>query len=148
MTDLRAVFDDLIRFETVLWNDIDARLRAECGVPLGSFNLMMVIDAIAQCRVYDIAAALELTVGGTSQAVDRLEARGHCLRRPHPSDRRSSIVELTPAGETLLSQAGPVFDGQLERFLRAPLSARTLSQLAAALSTVRGASHTAPTDPA
>ena len=147
MTDLRAVFDDLVRFETVLWNDIDARLRSECGVPLGSFNLMMVIDATAQCRVYDIAAALELTVGGTSQAVDRLEARGHCVRRPHPNDRRSSIVELTPAGQDLLSRAGPVFDQQLEHFLQAPLSVRALSQLAAALGTVRGASRTVATDP-
>lgn len=146
MTDLRAVFDDLVRFETVLWNDIDARLRGECDVPLGSLNLMMVIDATPQCRVYDIAAALELTVGGTSQAVDRLEARGHCVRRPHPTDRRSSIVELTPAGQGLLSRAGPVFDQQLESFLQAPLSARALGQLATTLATVRGASRTVTTD--
>ena len=146
MADLRAVFDDLVRFETVLWNDIDARLRSECGVPLGSFNLMMVIDATEQCRVFDIAEALELTVGGTSQAVDRLEARGHCVRRPHPTDRRSSVVELTPAGQGLLESAGPVFDQQLEQFLRAPLTARALGQLAAALSTVRGASRTVTTD--
>ena len=147
MADLRAVFDDLVRFETVLWNHIDARLRSECGVPLGSFNLLMVIDATPQCRVYDIAAALELTVGGTSQAVDRLEARGHCVRKPHPSDRRSSIVELTPTGQALLSRAGPVFDQQLEQFLRGPLSARALGQLAAALTTVRRAGRTVATDP-
>ena len=98
MADLRAVFDDLVRFETVLWNHIDARLRSECGVPLGSFNLLMVIDATPQCRVYDIAAALELTVGGTSQAVDRLEARGHCVRsRTRPTAVPRSLSSHRPA---------------------------------------------------
>ena len=36
--------------------------------------------------------------------VDRLEARGLAERRPHPSDRRSRLVALTPAGATLWSQ--------------------------------------------
>jgi len=36
--------------------------------------------------------------------VDRLEARGLAERRPHPSDRRSRLVVLTPAGKKLWSQ--------------------------------------------
>ncbi len=36
--------------------------------------------------------------------VDRLEARGLAERRPHPSDRRSRLVALTPAGGKLWSQ--------------------------------------------
>ena len=44
MTDLRAVFDDLVRFETVLWGEMDARLRRDSGVPLGSVNVMLVIN--------------------------------------------------------------------------------------------------------
>ena len=36
--------------------------------------------------------------------VDRLEARGLAERRPHPSDRRSRLVALTPAGDKLWSQ--------------------------------------------
>jgi DNA-binding MarR family transcriptional regulator len=143
VTDLRAVFDDLVRFETVLWGEIDARLRRECAVALGSVNVMMVIDSTPECRVYDIAQALAITVGGTSQAVDRLESAGHCARRANPADRRSSIVELTAAGEALLETALVVFDDELNRLIRAPLSATALKHLSAALHTVRRAATTA-----
>ncbi|MET3807860.1 DNA-binding MarR family transcriptional regulator [Nakamurella sp. UYEF19] len=137
--DLRQVFDDLVRFETVLWAEVDRRLRAECGLTLGNLNVMMVIDSTPLCRVYDVAAALAITVGGTSQAIDRLQASGWCERRPNPEDRRSSILELTDAGDALLAAAGPVFDSGLERFLSAPLSATGLRDLAAALGKVRRA---------
>ena len=89
MTDLRQVFDDLVRFETILWGAVDGRLQDECGVGLASLNGMLVIDATPLCRVHDIARAVAITVGGASQAVDRLESAGLCARRANPSDRRS-----------------------------------------------------------
>ena len=138
-TDLREVFDNLVRFETILWNTIDARLRRDCGIPLGSFNVMLIVAATPSCRVYDIATALAITVGGTSQAVDRIENAGLCLRRPNPDDRRSSILELTSAGQDLLASAGIVFDQELEAFLRAPLSTSAVGHLGAALAAVRAA---------
>jgi DNA-binding MarR family transcriptional regulator len=143
VADLRRVFDDLIRFETILWNAVDARLQRECGVSLSSLNAMMVIASTPSCRVQDIARAVAITVGGASQAIDRLETAGHCVRRPNPVDRRSSILELTPLGQELLNRAGVVFDQELETLLHAPLTERSLSQLAAALATVRGAASPA-----
>ena len=137
MTDLRQVFDDLVRFETILWGAIDARLQGECGVGLASLNAMLVIDATPLCRVHDIARAVAITVGGASQAVDRLESAALCARRANPSDRRSSIVELTAEGKELLGIAAPVFDRELERLLLAPLPSTDLAQLADALSTLR-----------
>jgi DNA-binding MarR family transcriptional regulator len=136
---LRKVFDDLVRFETVLWNTVDARLRREHDFTLGGLNVLMVVEATALCRVYDIAAALEITVGGVSQAVDRLEKSSLLSRRPNPEDRRSSIVELTPPGRKVLEAARATFDDELERQLRAPLSANALTQFAGALDTVRRA---------
>ncbi|BEP12112.1 MarR family winged helix-turn-helix transcriptional regulator [Acidothermaceae bacterium B102] len=137
--ELRQVFDDLVRFETVLWNSVDASLRRECNVGLGSFNLLLIIDETPQCRVQDIASALAITVGGTSQAVDRAEAAGWCVRSANPGDRRSSILELTDAGLALLTAAGEVFDTELERLLCAPLSRTAFAQLGSALATVRRA---------
>lgn len=133
------MFDDLVRFETILWNALDARLQRECGLGMGSLNAMLVIDSTPSCRVHDIAKAVAITVGGASQAVDRLEDAGLSVRRPNPSDRRSSILELTAGGEKLLEEAEAVFDRELETFLRDPLSERSLGQLAAALSKLRAA---------
>lgn len=143
--DLRQLFDDLVRFETDLWNGIDARLRQECDVTLGGLNVLLVVERAGSCRVNDIAAALSITVGGASQAVDRLERLGHCTRRPHPADRRSSIVELTASGRELVMEAGPVFDRELATRLAGPLPDTALGHLASALATLRA---TAPHTPA
>ncbi len=121
----------------MLWAAVDGRLQNECGVTLASLNVMLVIEATPTCRVHDIAQALAITVGGTSQAVDRLEAAGRCARRANPSDRRSSILELTPEGKALVDRAAPVFDSELDRLLRAPLPGTALTHLADALSTLR-----------
>jgi DNA-binding MarR family transcriptional regulator len=142
VTDLRQVFDDLVRFETIMWGAIDARLQEECGVGLASLNAMLVIDATPLCRVQDIARAVAITVGGASQAVDRLESAGLCVRRANPSDRRSSIVELTPEGMELLAIAAPVFDSDLDGLLRTPLSGTAFTHLADALSTLRRSAAT------
>ncbi|TVS99468.1 MarR family transcriptional regulator [Amycolatopsis bartoniae] len=131
------MFDDLIRFEVLLWNALDARLRDEVGLPLGSLDVMRIVARTSNCRVYDIATALGITVGGTSQAVDRLEKRGLCARRPNPDDRRSSLVELTPEGQELLEAALPVFDRELERHLRVP----GLDRFAAELTTLRASAE-------
>ena len=148
MTDLRQVFDDLVRFETILWGAIDARLLQECGVGLAPLNTMLVVDATPLCRVQDIARAVAITVGGASQAVDRLESAGLCARRANPSDRRSSIVELTPEGTELLAAAAPVFDRELDRLLRAPLPGTALAHLADTLSTLRRSAVTQAVSPA
>jgi len=137
VTDLRKVFDDLIRFETVLWNDVDALLQREADVSLGNLNVLLVVEATPTCRVQDIAKALAITVGGTSQAVDRLEKAGMCLRVPHPSDRRSSIIELTDAGVTVLRRATPIFDDALKRLLGEPLPPATLAAFADSIGTLR-----------
>lgn len=142
--DLRQVFDDLVRFETDLWNGIDARLRQECDVTLGGLNVMLVVERAGSCRVNDIAAALSITVGGASQAVDRIEKLGHCTRRPHPADRRSSIVELTAAGQELVNEAGPVLDRELASRLAAPLPDAALGHLAAALAALRATTPHTP----
>lgn len=142
--DLRQLFDDLVRFETDLWNGIDARLRQDCGVTLGGLNVLLVVERAGSCRVNDIAAALSITVGGASQAVDRLEKLGLCARSPHRTDRRSSLVELTAAGRDLVGEAGPVFDSELTTRLAGPLPDTALGNLAAALAVLRAATPHGP----
>jgi DNA-binding MarR family transcriptional regulator len=140
MTDLKRIFDDLVRFETTLWDAVDARLRGELGLPMGSFDPMQIIGRTTPCRVQDIASRLSITVGGASKAVDRIEANGYCLRRSNPDDRRSSIIELTPRGERLLAEATVVFERELETRISSLLAAGALEQLGASLATLRSGS--------
>lgn len=113
----QTVMNVLIRFETELWNAVDARLRAECDLPLSRFAPMQVMARRHRCRVYDIAEELSMTIGGVSKLVDRIEATGYCKRSPNPDDRRSSIIELTPLGQEILSRASTVFEDELRNQL-------------------------------
>jgi MarR family transcriptional regulator, organic hydroperoxide resistance regulator len=137
--DLRQLFNDLIRFEIEIWTAVDARLKGDFDLPLTQFEPMSVMDRIPGCRVYDIAAELGITTGGTSKLVDRIEARGYCRRLPNPDDRRSSLVELTAEGRKVFADAGQAFDEELERWLGASVPERTLRQFAATLARLRSA---------
>ena len=137
MLDLRQLFNDLIRFEIELWNAVDARLKSEFGLPLTHFEPMLVIDRLPKCRVYDIASELGITTGGTSKLVGRIEASGYCRRLPNPDDRRSSLLELTPEGQRLLTDAGKSFDEELQRWLGTAVPERTVRQFAATLARPR-----------
>jgi len=141
VSDLRRLFNDIIRFEIELWNAIDARLKSEFDLPLTHFEPMSVIDRLPGCRVYDIAGELGITTGGASKLVDRIEASGYCRRLPNPADRRSSLLELTPEGRRMLADAGVAFDEELQRWLGAAVPERTLRQFAATLSRLRAAGH-------
>src|ERR1700746_3777375 len=98
MVDLKELLHEGVRLEMELWNAPNARLKADLDLPLAHYEPMSVIARVAGCRVYDIASELGGTTGGARKLVDRIEARCHCRRRANPHDRRSSFVELTPAG--------------------------------------------------
>ena len=141
MTSLQWLFSELVRLEIELWNAVDARLRADLALPLSSFEPMQVIARRGACRVQDIADEMAITVGGTSKLVDRLESAGHCPRRSNPDDRRSSLVELTPAGRQLLAKAGEVVDEELEMTSRGSPFGPLAATIRRALTRLRAAGH-------
>jgi DNA-binding MarR family transcriptional regulator len=128
------LFTDLVRLETRLYNVIDARLKAEHDLPLGQFEFLRFVAAHGTTRVYDLAREMAITVGATSKAVDRLESAGRVRRTANPSDRRSSLVELTPAGADVLAAATPTVEAELQTWVG---SAPALEQLATSLSVLR-----------
>ncbi|HYN29375.1 MAG TPA: MarR family winged helix-turn-helix transcriptional regulator [Dermatophilaceae bacterium] len=58
----------------------------------------------------ELARVLRVTSAASSGIVDRLCARGHVVREPHPSDGRRTQVVLTPSGrEEVLGHLVPMF---------------------------------------
>ena len=58
----------------------------------------------------ELAQRLGVTSAAASGIVDRLVARGHVARRPHPSDRRRTVVVATDSGrEEMLGHLMPMF---------------------------------------
>jgi len=48
----------------------------------------------------ELSHLLGVTSAASSGVVDRLAARGHVQRRPHPDDGRRTRVEVTPSGRS------------------------------------------------
>lgn len=137
--DLKILFSELVRLEIALWDAVEKRLQKDHGVSLPTFEFVQVISRVPGCRVQDIAAELGITVGGTSKIVDRIEAAGLCARRANPSDRRSSIIDLTAAGKRLLTRADVTVDDELRRRVGQALPERSLSQFTKTLGRLRSA---------
>ncbi|MQY14366.1 hypothetical protein SRB5_45320 [Streptomyces sp. RB5] len=138
MSYVTPLFLDLVRVETRLYNALSTHLRTEHGVTLGQFEFLEIIDRVADCRVLDIAREVAITVGAVSKAVDRLVTAGWCVRVAHPQDRRSSVLRLTPAGESVLASSRPTLEKELAA-LTTPIPAADLKRLATTLATLRTA---------
>jgi DNA-binding MarR family transcriptional regulator len=52
----------------------------------------------------ELSRLLGVTSAASSGVVDRLAARGHVRRRPHPADGRRTQVEVTPTGREEIDQ--------------------------------------------
>jgi MarR family transcriptional regulator, organic hydroperoxide resistance regulator len=135
--DLRRIFHDLGHVHALLALPVSRRLRAQFGLSVVLFEVMTAIADNPGCRVHDLAAELGVSTGGVSKLVDRLEARGLCRRLPNPSDRRSSLVELTATGGQTCAGARLAVDQVLSALLAGSLSAAQVSELAMTLRALR-----------
>lgn len=135
--DRLEFFDALVRTQIAVWNAADAAVTAASGLALGSVTALRVIDERGgTARVQDVAETVVITVGAASKVVDRLEREG-CVRRvPHPDDRRSSRLEVTPDGARTLAVARAALDGALEA-ATAGVPAAHLKQARAVLARIR-----------
>lgn len=132
--DVEELFSELVRLETQLWSAADARLRSAHDLPLSWFEPLRVVQDTPECRLSDIIDALGITVGGASKLVDRLQAAGLCERAIDPSDRRSSVIALTPEGTRMVDAARETFRRELASLLRSGGDDDSLADL---LATVR-----------
>jgi DNA-binding MarR family transcriptional regulator len=67
----------------------------------------------------------------------KLEATGHIRRRPAPSDKRASTVELTDSGKALVGQVKQLWCALAEETITG-LSAQTVAELPGILNTLTG----------
>jgi MarR family transcriptional regulator, multiple antibiotic resistance protein MarR len=135
--DLDTVFTDLVRAETRLYNAVAERLKAAAGIGAGHFELLRYVRDHPDARVADLASAFAIGVGTTSKIVDRAEKEGWMTRRPNPANRRSSLLGLTAAGESVVSQAEPTWQAAIQEVLGGAVTPDELAALSLALGALR-----------
>jgi DNA-binding MarR family transcriptional regulator len=120
---LVRLFDDLVRCETRLYNAIGETLRREHGIATSQYEFLRYFRDHPGSRIADVAANFAAGIGAISKGVDRLEAAGWVARHPNPTDGRSSLVSLTPAGADLVADAETTFRERLAELVSSAVTA-------------------------
>jgi len=132
-------FDHLVRCETRVYNALNDELRRRHGLVTSQFEFLRHLREHPGARVADVATTFAIGVGATSKGADRLVAAGWVERVPHPNDRRSSLLQLTPAGRRLVDDAERTVDEQLDVLVGATLDPARLRAATEALAVLRAA---------
>lgn len=88
----------------------------EVDLTMTQFRALLHVRARQPLSVGRLGEALGVPLGTASALVGRLDRLGLVSRRENPADRRQTLVELSPAGETML---GRVEDEAVARARRA-----------------------------
>jgi len=105
------------------------------GLTARQFLLMSVVCESRSESQLEVSRHLHLDPTIVVGLVDELETRGLITRQRHPDDRRRSVLELTPAGTTLLRKATARTTAAEQEFL-AGLSSADQRAFREALATV------------
>ena len=118
---------------------LDGELRAEHGLSLGEYEVLVLLSETAEhsLRMTDLAGHLRLSPSGITRRIDGLVRGGLVERRQCPSDRRGSNAVLTAEGMRRLVAAAPTHVRGVRAHFVDQLSARQLADLEAALSSVQ-----------
>jgi DNA-binding MarR family transcriptional regulator len=87
---------------------LDAGRRREVSEKLGiSFARARALRRLARrpLSMGEFAAAMGIDPPNATVVVDDLESQGLARRRPHPTDRRAKVVEVTRKGENMAKRA-------------------------------------------
>ena len=78
---------------------LQSKLTAEFGMSLARFDLLSQLErAAGGLTMTELSRQMMVSNGATTSLVDRLAEDGLLQRTPHPSDRRTTIISLTPLG--------------------------------------------------
>jgi DNA-binding MarR family transcriptional regulator len=99
-----------LRAHALLARQLDAELRAECGITLNVYDALVQLSEARgrQLRMKDLAEALVYSQSGLTRVVDTLERLSYARREVDPTDRRAFLVTLTGEGLQALRAAWKV----------------------------------------
>ena len=121
-TDLRSVLGQLFR-----------RLRAEQAIPITQGSVLGRLDRVGPLTASVLAAGERVRPQSMAQTVAELETEGLVARRPDPSDRRQTLIELTPAGHAKVRELRSRGEGWLASAIAAELNADEQQELLRAI---------------
>lgn len=134
--DLPALLDRILELSHLVAGDVHGTLHAQ-GLTVARTHLLWVLEKEGSSTQQHLAAALEVTPRNVTGLVDALAATGFLTREPHPTDRRATLVTLTPLGRTTMSEMSRQHD-ELAGVLFSDISADEIATFTKTLDIVIG----------
>ncbi|GGM58356.1 putative transcriptional regulator, MarR family protein [Micromonospora sonchi] len=104
--DGMAAVTSLMRAQQIALARVEAVLRPY-GVTFARYEVLMLLyfSRVGSLPMAKIGKRLQVHPTSVTNAVDRLESADLVRRTPHPTDRRTTLVELLPKGRELAATA-------------------------------------------
>jgi DNA-binding MarR family transcriptional regulator len=101
-----AMVTSIMRAQQVLIGRVD-RALAGLNLTFARYEVLMLLlfSRTGALPLGKVGARLQVHPASVTNAVDRLEADDLVRRRPHPTDGRTTLAEITPAGRDLARKA-------------------------------------------
>lgn len=115
---------------TLLKHGMHARmlqLTQSLSLTRSQFELLATIHHTPRATVKNLSKQFSLTPGAISQLVEQVVQQGYIARAPDPEDRRTILLSLTTAGDTLIQK----LERERTDILRVTLASLTDDELAA-----------------
>ncbi|WP_328933464.1 MULTISPECIES: MarR family transcriptional regulator [unclassified Streptomyces] len=77
-------------------DDFDRELARLMGVNETDLRCLEILIAVEETTPRELSRQLGLTTGSVTTMLDRLEKLAYLTRAPHPSDRRKTLIRITP----------------------------------------------------
>ena len=114
-----------------------AELLAPLGLYPGQEALLLELARVGPVIQAQLSESLGCEPPSVTLMTRKLEAAGHIRRKPAPTDKRASIVELTDRGKALVGQVRQLWCGLAEETVTG-LPAQTVAELPGILNTLTG----------
>lgn len=131
-----AAVTSVFRAQQIFLGDIDSQLRP-LGLTFARYEVLMLLtfSRTGSLPLNKVGARLQVHPTSITNAVNRLQAQGLIRRVPHPTDRRTTLAEIQPAGRDLVEEATKVVNARV--FAAPGLSEADLATLVDVLGRLR-----------
>lgn len=114
-----------------VFTQVERELLASSGMTIAQYGILALLSETpgGSLRMTDVADATQSLPSSLSHAAARLEECGWIVRTKCPSDRRSWLASITPAGRAALGAAAPDHARCVRRVLFDHLRREQVSEL-------------------
>ena len=141
--DRMAAATAVVRVQQIISTAVD-RALGPAGLTFARYEALVLLAFSRQGRLPLGKMGVRLQVHPTSvtNAIDRLEEQGFVRRVAHPTDRRTTLAEITPQGREVVAQATDAVIAA--RFGLGMLNEREIEALSTVLAKIRSAAGDFP----